>query len=242
MEALAAEAQALTALEAQLRTELRGLREQREEAEATLHARTAERDEGKRREARNQAQLREEAAMAAEVAAAEEEFAELRRNFAAQRIARAWYESRAPPTTCAGVVVSASPSCWASAVSSQRAGASLKSTLAKGNDGARLRLLEKLWAILGNVGAVLAGAVSLPDGEAVRAALEAAGYPDPSEEELSAVSAALEKDLERLRWDDAQLQARRARLSHAALSSGRGSVDRCVCVCVFVCVCVCVCV
>ena len=134
--------------------------------------------------------------------------------------------------------MSASPSCWASAISSQHAGASLKSSLAKGNDGARVRLLERLWAIFGNAGAVLAGAVSLPGTEAVRAALKAAGYPDPSEEELSAVSAALEKDVERLRWDDAQLQARRAKLSHAVLSSGRGSVDRCV----FVCVCVCVCV
>ena len=51
MEALAAETQALTALEAQLRTELRELRARREASETTLSERSAELEKGKRREA-----------------------------------------------------------------------------------------------------------------------------------------------------------------------------------------------
>jgi chromosome segregation ATPase len=51
MEALAAETQALTALEAQLRTELRELRARREASETTLSERSAALEKGKRREA-----------------------------------------------------------------------------------------------------------------------------------------------------------------------------------------------
>ena len=51
MEALAAETQALTALEAQLRTELRELRARREASETTLSERSAELEKGKRQEA-----------------------------------------------------------------------------------------------------------------------------------------------------------------------------------------------
>jgi hypothetical protein len=104
------------------------------------------------------------------------------------------------------------------------AGANLKWALA--NEGARLRLLDKLWARFGNAEAVLAGTAPLPRAEVLSAAVEAAGYPKPSEQDLSEVSTALDNDLERLRRGDEQLQERRAKLSPAALSSGRGSLDR----------------
>ena len=212
MEALAAEAGALTALEAELRAELRAVRADRESAERVLQARTAERNEGRAREAEL---AEEEAKLRVENEQVDEELDRLRRNYAAQLIARAWFVTRSPPST-----VSASPMRWASMV----AGANLKSALA--NEGARLRLLDKLWARFGNAEAVLAGTAPLPRAEVLSAAVEAAGYPKPSEQDLSEVSTALDNDLERLRRGDEQLQERRAKLSPAALSSGRGSLDR----------------
>ena len=120
-------------------------------------------------------------------------------------------------------MVSATPVKWASVVTGSRAAsATLESGLAA--DGARLRLLEKLWANLGDTAAIVSGAAVLPGVEAVRVAAEAAGYADPSDEQLSTLRRALEVDLGRLRWDDAQLQTRRAKLSFDALSSGRGSL------------------
>lgn len=221
MEALVEEVGKLTAEEAQLRAELREARKRREGAEATLAARVAERDEGKRREAALRA---EEEGLVAESAAIEEELGQLRKSCAAQRIARAWYVSRTPATSFAGAVVRASPVRWASVVSSRQAATTLGSALAR-DDGARLLLLEQLWGILGNVAAILAGTAAMPGPDTIRAAVESIGYPDPTEEELEKVEKKLKKDLERLREEDEQLQARHAKLTHAALSSGRGSLD-----------------
>jgi len=220
MEALAAETQALTALEAQLRTELKELRARREASETTLSERSAELEKGKRREAELSEQ---ESALVEEDAATAAELGELESSYAGQRIAKAWYASKLPPASFAHAVVSATPVKWASVVTGSRAAsATLESALAA--DGARLRLLEKLWANLGDTAAIVSGAAVLPGVEAVRVAAEAAGYADPSDEQLSTLRRALEVDLGRLRWDDAQLQTRRAKLSFDALSSGRGSL------------------
>jgi hypothetical protein len=177
MEALAAETQALTALEAQLRTELRELRARREASETTLSERSAELEKGKRREAELSEQ---ESALLEEDAATAAELGELECSYAGQRIAKAWYASKLPPASFAHAVVSATPVKWASVVTGSRAAsATLESALAA--DGARLRLLEKLWANLGDTAAIVSGAAVLPGVGAVRVAVEAAGYADPSD-------------------------------------------------------------
>ena len=225
MEALAAETQALTALEAQLRTELRELRARREASETTLSERSAALEKGKRREAELSEQ---ESALLEEDAATAAELGELESSYAGQRIAKAWYASKLPPASFAHAVVSATPVKWASVVTGSRAAsATLESALAA--DGARLRLLEKLWANLGDTAAIVSGAAVLPGVEAVRVAVEAAGYADPSDEQLSTLRRALEVDLGRLRWDDAQLQTRRAKLSstevHCCAALQEGACD-----------------
>ena len=177
MEALAAETQALTTLEAQLRTELRELRARREASETTLSERSAELEKGKRREAELSEQ---ESALLEEDAATAAELGELESSYAGQRIAKAWYASKLPPASFAHAVVSATPVKWASVVTGSRAAsATLESGLAA--DGARLRLLEKLRANLGDTAAIVSGAAVLPGVEAVRVAVEAAGYADPSD-------------------------------------------------------------
>ena len=119
MEALAAETQALTALEAQLRTELRELRARREASETTLSSeRSAALEKGKRREAELSEQ---ESALLEEDAATAAELGELECSYAGQRIAKAWYASKLPPASFAHAVVSATPVKWASVVTGSRA-------------------------------------------------------------------------------------------------------------------------
>lgn len=163
-----------------------------------------------------EAQREEEEALTVEVGAVEEERGELERRIAAQRIAKAWYACER------GHYVRYVR--WASAITSEQPSTDLKSALT--NDGARLRLLEKLWGSLGNTAAIAAGDADIPGAKKVRDALKSAGYPEPSKEELLEVSKALKNDLGRLKWDfNTQLQARRGKLSYAALSSGHGSLD-----------------
>ena len=240
MEALGQESEALTTLESQLRKELRELRAAAAESSELLSERRAELAQGTRRAA---ALAAEAARLEGETAAVDGELAALRPAYAAQRIAKGWYAAGTPATSLAQVVISATPVKWASMVThgggdgkatpgggKPGGRAALRAALEGANEGTRLRLLEKLWAALGSAtqSGVAAGVASLPGDGELRAAAHAAGYEEKAvrAEEVALVRQALEKDVGRLRWDEAQLQATRDRLSFAAVSSGRGSHGR----------------